>query len=409
MKIRKAALIVPVIVAVIGIIGGSVLTWYLFAFCLLLILFGYLWARININGVEVKIHNIPKTLRAGEVLEETAVIENHSRLPKFSVTLKENTNMPGHDALITLELSPESVRSWHSRTICHHRGQFKLGSHTISSTDPFGLVTGKRTSGVLREFTVLPAALDIPLFQPEVHAEPGKGSVKWLRSGTSSTISRVREYANGDTLNNIHWPSTAHRNSLMVKVFEPEQLKFQYRHVWIIPDLFNGAQFGSGEESTGEYSVTLAATIFNKYMENGKDTGIIVSGDRRHLYLPDSGKLHREEVDRMLATIKDEGTEPIEDLLEKETNRFEEGAIIIIITSSASETLPRLVNDIEKQGCMAVVILLDPVSFGGTTGIITTVKNILATGTQVYIVRKGQLISSALDSRRLTSAFAYGE
>ncbi len=409
MKIRKAAIIFPVIIAVIGIIGGSILIWYLFAFCLLLMLFGFLWARININGVEVKIHNASKTLRAGEVLEETAVIENHSRLPKFGVTVKEDTNMPGHNAFITLELSPESVRSWHSRTICHHRGLFRMGSHTISSTDPFGIVTSKRTSGVLRDFTVLPAALDIPLFQPEVHAEPGKGSVKWLRSGTSSTISRVREYASGDTLNNIHWPSTAHRNSLMVKVFEPEQLKFQYRHVWIVPDLFARAQFGSGEESTEEYSVTLAATIFNKYMENGKDTGIIISGDRRHLYLPDSGKLHREEVDRMLATVKAEGTERLEDLLEKEMSRFEAGSIVIIITSSGSETLPRMVNDIEKQGCMAVVVLLDPVSFGGTTGIIPAVKNILATGAQVYIVRKGQLISSALDSRRLTSAYAYGE
>ncbi|NLE09744.1 MAG: DUF58 domain-containing protein [Dehalococcoidales bacterium] len=408
MKIRKAAVLVPVLIVIIGVLGGSVLMGYLFVFSLLILIFGYVWARMSLEGVEVKTVNIPDSARAGERIEGITIIHNRSRFSRYGLTVEEITDMPGYRNRVTLEMSPYSYRSWQTDLNTERRGLFSLGLFTISTTDPFGFITLQKTAGEKSSLLVFPAALDIPLFHPEKIMEPGKGSDRWLRSGTSSTISRVREYVDGDTLNHVHWPSSVHTGTLMVKVFEPEQVQFKYSNVWLIADMTENVQSGRGDESTEEYAVMITSSLYTRYTKTGLPAGLIVSGDRRHLFPPDTNRSTRRDIERMLATVKATGNEPIDTIIDKEKHRFQPDSIVILITPSTSTPVASAVTSLQSTGCMTVTILIDSSGFGTHAGAAPAVRAISTAGSQVYTVKKGQPIAEALDSRKLPSSHVYG-
>ena len=55
----------------------------------------------------------------------------------------------------------------------------------------------------------------------------------------------------GDSMNRIHWRSTARYGDIQVKEFDLEQTA----DAWIILDLQRGIQAGRGEESTTEATI----------------------------------------------------------------------------------------------------------------------------------------------------------
>ena len=67
----------------------------------------------------------------------------------------------------------------------------------------------------------------------------------------------VRDYAHGDSMRHIHWPSTAHRSQLMVKELELEPSG----DVWIVLNLHGAVQRGDGRGGTLEYAIILAASM----------------------------------------------------------------------------------------------------------------------------------------------------
>src|SRR4030042_1322813 len=168
MKVKPVVIIIPILIAFLGLIIGSSLVWQLFIFSVIILVLGYLWLIINVRGIEVKVKDLPGHSRVGDWFEEEFIVSNNSVIPKSGLIVSGVSDLPGYGNSVFLDLSPEDSHSWKSR-------------------------------------------------------------IDWLRSETSSTIGQVREYTSGDTLNHIHWPSTAHVGTLMVKVFENDQMRYQSR------------------------------------------------------------------------------------------------------------------------------------------------------------------------------------
>ena len=61
---------------------------------------------------------------------------------------------------------------------------------------------------------------------------------------TTPLATTVRPYAPGDSMNRIHWRSTARHGDIQVKEFDLEQTA----DAWIILDLQRGIQAGRGED-----------------------------------------------------------------------------------------------------------------------------------------------------------------
>jgi uncharacterized protein (DUF58 family) len=409
MKVKSVVIIIPVLLTLLGLITGSSLLWQLVIFFVVILIFSYLWLIINTRGIEVSIKNLPENSRVGDWFEEEIIVSNNSIIPKHGLRVSGVSDLPGYENSVFLDLSREDSYSWKSRIKCLRRGLYSLGTVGISASDPLGLITLNRVSGEVRKLLVFPETLALPFFEPETHVGTDYGIGQLLRSETSSTIGQVREYTSGDTLNHIHWPSTAHMGTLMVKVFENDQMRYQAQNVWLVLNMRREDHVLTREESTEDYTVTIASSLLNKYQDAGEETGLLMAGDRRYVFMPGSDDEFRYRADEALARIQAAGKESIGHLISEEINRFDRDSVVIIITPFIEEDLIQNVHTLRNRGCLVVVILLDSASFGGRPGNLKTARNLSAAGAQVYIVRKGDDIARILDSRHVSSPLMFGE
>lgn len=409
MKVKPVVIIVPVLIALLGFLTGSSLVWQLFIFSALILGLGYLWLVVNIRGVEVRMKDLPEHSRVGDWFEEEIIVSNNSIIPKPGLMVRGVSDLPGYENSVFLDLSPEDSHSWKSRTDCLRRGLYTLGTVNVAASDPLGLMTLNRISGETRKLLVFPETLVLPFFEPETYVGTDYGMGQLLRSETSSTIGQVREYTSGDTLNHVHWPSTAHMGTLMVKVFENDQMRYQSRNVWIALNMRREDHVLSREESTEDYAVTIASSLLNKYLDAGKETGLLMAGDRRYVFTPGFDDEFRFRADEALARIQAAGKKSMSHLVSEEMDRFDRDSVVIIITPSVEEDFIANVHTLRNRGCLVVTILLDSASFGGKSGNMKLARDLSLAGSQVYIVKKDDDIARILDSRHVSSPLMYGE
>ncbi|MFC1958666.1 DUF58 domain-containing protein [Chloroflexota bacterium] len=407
MKMRVVLIIVPFVILAAALSAGSVLMLRLFSLSILVLLLSYLWALLGIHGITGQVKKSSERCQVGEWFSEETTVLSSSKIPKLLIKVQENTDLPGHHNMMAFNLSPRSSHRWQTEVYCQRRGQYELGDLTATVTDPFGFFSLRRNFGEPQKLFVYPATLELPFFQPLSRNEPEQGPSRWLISEIGPNAARVREYANGDTLNRIHWHSTAHTGKLMVKEFDADRSNSASKNVWIIPDMHQASQLGDGDGGTEEYCVTIAASLLKKYIDSGKQVGLIASGDQSYLFPPETGSQHLWHILEALALMKATGEVPIDQLLSREKERFGFNSVIIVITPSASERVTASRRLVKSGGTPVVAILLESGSFGGTVNTANVSSSLISSGLQVYVIRHGEELARALGSRALIPRMRY--
>jgi uncharacterized protein (DUF58 family) len=398
-KIKRVVFIIPLITLAFALAGGSVWLWRLFVCLAVILLLNYIWLRLSENALSAHTSQPPGLCRAGESLDEDFTVSSHSRIPSPLIEVKEDTDLPGYQNEVAFNLPARGAQSWRTRPVCRRRGQYTVGSLTVKMTDPLGLFSLEKTMGEIHEVIVYPETLELPYFQALPSQESGKSPRRWLASEAGPSAARVRDYTSGDSYHHIHWPTTAHSGKLMVRDFEPDRSSYTFRSIWIIPDMNRAVRLGEGDESTEEYSITIAASLAKKHIESGKHVGLLAAGSRSYLCLPETGSHHLHEILLYLATMKADGQVPIEALITSQMERFEAGSVILVILPSDNQKIIGPLRQARNRGVIVTVVLLDSSSFGGETGTENTARSLAANGMYVYVMRCGSEITRALDSR----------
>jgi hypothetical protein len=105
--------------------------------------------------------------------------------------------------------------------------------------------------------------------------------------------------------------------------------------------------------------------------------------------------------------MKADGKVSIDDLLTFQSERFGTGSVVVVILPSDNRNIAATLRHIINRGATVVVVLLDSFSFGGRTVAADATRSLTAVGCHVYVVRCGQEIPVALDSRRLSPLVPY--
>lgn len=399
MKIRRVVIVIPLLVLALALAGGFTWLWRLFIFMVFVLLLSYIWLRLSDRAIGGRVSKPSELRRVGEFLEEEFTISNISRIPSPSIEVREDTDLPGYRNVVAFNLPAHGSRSWHTRALCRHRGVYVVGNLTVKVTDPLGLFATEKQLGERREVIVYPETLELPYFQALPSQETGRSPRRWLASEAGPSAARVRDYTSGDSYHHIHWHTTAHTGKLMVREFEPDRSNYNFRSIWIIPDMNRASRLGEGDESTEECAITIAASLTKKHIENGKQVGLLAAGDRSYLCLPETGSQHLHQILLNLALMKAQGEVPLEALLTSQMDRFEAGSVILIIMPSGNPEIMAPLRQARNRGIIVTVVLLDARSFGGEAGAESTAHSLIANGLHVYIMRRGSEITRALDSR----------
>ena len=97
------------------------------------------------------------------------------------------------------------------------RGRYHIGPARVRVRDPFGLAQRVRRYASTDEVLVYPRVERLPAIG-SLGAHHGDGSSSERRLFTTGDeFYTMREYVMGDDLRQVHWPSTAHRQTLMVR------------------------------------------------------------------------------------------------------------------------------------------------------------------------------------------------
>ena len=157
----------------------------------------------------------------------------------------------------------------------------------------------------------------------------------------------------------MHWRTTARMGRLMVKEFEQEESA----KVWIVLDMEKGVHRGSGPEGSEEYAVTAAASIADKYLQQGLPVGITAVGNIELSLEPKPGLNQSDLIMNGLAEIKAEGSTPLSDVLRDNEVLFNRYCTLVVITPSPDGEWMGSLSHLMQKRVQAAAVLLDGESF----------------------------------------------
>jgi uncharacterized protein (DUF58 family) len=383
-------------VALYSAVATGFIVFYMLLYALIAALgASLLWGYLNLAGLHINARRQSGLASVGDEVETELYIRNKSPLPKLFLEIRDMQDLPGPATGTMLNLRPFQTIRWTGRAALVKRGVYTLGPVRAYSTDLFGLFRLHRTFGRVQEIVVYPTAVDLPMFQLSV-AEGLQQGVGQRRSyEVTPSASTLREYVEGDSLRRIHWPSTLRTNKLMVKQFDAD-LRDQ---VWIILDLQRDVQAGGEIENTAEVAIAAAASLSWKMLSMDRPVGLIAQGDQYYLIPPQRSPTVHQRLLGMLATAQAEGTEPLSEVIRRIRSQLGPSSSVIIITPSPEPLWVQALDVLVSGRTQTAVVLVDATSFGGTGDTALVKAHLQSKGATIYVARRGQELSEALDYR----------
>ena len=350
------------------------------------------WNWLSLLSLEVKVERRSRRVRVGDDVEERVSIRNRSSLPKPVIEVEDLTDLPGYSSGAAIGLASRGYRSWLTSAPARKRGVYTMGPVRVANTDAFGLFRRERFFGDTETLVVYPRIFELPDFAlPPTNPSGGASARKRAHDLTPHAAS-VREYAAGDSISRVHWPSTARMDKLMSKEFDLGLSS----DVWVLLDLERDTQAGELDESTDEYAVSIAASLAKKYVERQLPFGLIAYGDRRYFLPSETGSRQFDQVMEFLAMSRAEGSVPVETALASEELLWGQHSTLVIITASPRKEWAFAAKELMRRRVKIVAIVLDGRSFGTYFDSLEVVPELRAEGVPTYVVRKGDNVTVAL-------------
>jgi uncharacterized protein (DUF58 family) len=391
---RSLTIILALFFVAVGIALGS--GFWLMArlanVILLAIPIAYVWGKLNLRWLEVSAERPFDRLQEGNQFEERITVTNRSWLTKLWLEIEDLSDLPGHSARRVISIGPRAERSWRVVSESTRRGLYSMGPVRVSTTDLFGLFRHSRTFGAPQSVLVYPRGVDLPNFHAPPANLPGEGRYRKPTHTITPNAASVREYLAGDSLNRIHWRSSARTGDLMVKLFELDPAS----DVWVVLDLQGEVQAGEGDDGTEEHGVRIAASIARYFLLANRTVGFLAFGKRLHVEEPERGLAQYTRILEHLAVARADGDVSLAELLNHEGRRFGRHTTVVVITPSTDESWVVSLQMLAGRGVKLASVLLEPRTFGGEGNALLVYSALAAAGVLTYLVKRQDEIAKAL-------------
>jgi uncharacterized protein (DUF58 family) len=363
-RLRLATPLWPVVTALLLLLQ---LFWPARAWMTLLLilgggwLVGFFWAHSLQRSLLLRREMRYGWAQVGDRLEERFTVFNPGWAPALWLEIEDHSTLPHSQAGRVTAVWGRTQTVWKVEQVCTRRGLYTLGPATLHAADPLGIYAVEVRAPETLALLVLPPVFPLPAVTIAPGGQAGEGR-RARRSALESTVSveTVREYVAGDPLKAIHWPTSARREALYVRQFDHTPAS----DWWIFLDLEAAVQAGSGDDSTTEHGIILAASLADLGLRRGHPVGLVTCGQEL-VWLPPachSGQLL--SILRALAVLQN-GQESLSALLKQAQPSLQRGASVILITPNVTADWLAPLTRLLRASIAPSVFLLDPRSFGG--------------------------------------------
>ena len=315
------------------LVVGQVTAWavadHLAIALIVLLVAAWLWTKLSLQSVSVVRRIEADRAQVGEALRETLAVRNAGRLRKVWVELLDRSTLPGHDPGRVVSVPGRSAVEWATRTVCGRRGRFHLGPIELRSGDPLGVFTSRADFMDSPEIIVYPAVVDLREAGIPEGALSGGSALERRTPHVTPNVAGVRDYSPGDAFNRISWSATARLGQLMVKEFDQDPTA----DVWIVLDLHHEPHRPASRpvnwtpddrgrwpaeawlDSTEEYAVTVAASLARRFVQEGRNVGLIASGAHLETIPADRSDRQLVKILESLAVVRADGSASLSELV----------------------------------------------------------------------------------------------
>jgi uncharacterized protein (DUF58 family) len=319
----------------------------------------YIVTRMGLADLEAGYAVSQLTGHVGDRLRITYTVRNTGRLPKPWLEIHNPTSLPGGLPGRAISLGSRSERSWMVRTLLNQRGHFRIDPLQVRTGDPFGFFEASAGVGHGITLVVYPRIEPLPFWRLPPASIEGAHASPERTLQTTPLATTVRPYAPGDSMNRIHWRTTARSGEIFVKEFELEQTT----DVWIYLDLDAELEAGEGDDATTEVAVRAAASIADKAIAENRAVGLTVSGHRTTVIPADRGARQRLKILQLLAAVEADGSTPLDEVLITGVSRLRRGMTAVVITATQDPAFIKPLATLRSRGVGVVVVTLDQAQF----------------------------------------------
>ena len=359
---NKLPLLALVILLVLELLLPARVWKMLFLALFLLTAIAFYWAWEMAHWVRVKRELPVSWVQAGDLLREYFSIVNRSFLPALCVEIHDRSMIPGYSVSTVRTVGANKTFEWTTRGDVQLRGEYEMGPWEAVLCDPFGLFRVVQRG--MHPQTVLvypPIAQKLPYPVPG-GAASGRSRVSQRSWNPTVTVGSVREYAAGDPVHHIHWPTSARRNQLYTKEFDQES----GGDIWLVLDMDRDVQVGSGERSTEEFGVIVTGSIAALLLDAGRAVGLVTHGGQRFVVTPARGRGQLWNVLRALARARADESAPLAHVLDETGRAVLPGTSALVITPSQESAWVSSLLRLQGSGVGVAALLVDPNAFDAT-------------------------------------------
>ena len=366
-----------------AVTGAAVYVRILYLSVLLLVI-AWLISVPALRGIRVE--RQARSLRAtvGDIFEEHFEIHNLSRLPRLWLVVANESSIPrATGSRVLTFLRGGQKRIYTARTWLTSRGAFPLGPTTITAGDPFGIFRSSKSYPATSSLVVLPMIFPVNEFLTPPGLLPGGNAIRRKSLDITPHAAGIREYAVGDPMKRIHWPTSIRRGQLMVKEFEQDP----QAEVWLFLDTHKNVHVSKPTEeaeayplddllllrrhkvklppSTLEYSISITASLANYFIHQRRAVGLVSASGRAFKVIP-AERSERQEAKILeeLAFLQAESTYTLPGLVTAQLGHLPQGSTAVLVTPSIWSELLIGVDSLQRRNVRPVVVLLMSESFG---------------------------------------------
>ena len=309
--------------------------------------------------------------QVGDRLEERFTLTNPFLLPATWVTLGDHSTLPDHHTSIATGVDGSSTTQWKISTRCTRRGVYTLGGMTLKTGDPFGIYAVTVEDPTCSTLAVMPPVLALPPFQILSSGWSGEGRPRRQALQETINTSHTREMLPSDPMRLIHWKTTARHaspqsqtewgNVFFVRQFEGTPAGAW----WIVLDLDQETQLGTGWDSTEEHSVILASSLAAQGLSEDHPVGLSINGKDPEWIPPRRNEYQLHSLLKALA-VASPSEMPLIDYLQRAGGSLNNHCSLIIITANTDTQWTQALLPLMWRGIMPTVFLFDPMTFGGS-------------------------------------------
>ena len=246
-------------------------------------------------------------------------------------------------------LFPYQRLRWRRKLVCRHRGVFALGEVRLRTGDPFGFFEREGQVRDRLELLVYPRVvplrrLGLPLHHPSLDVvSPNSPVADPTRTAT------LRDYRPDDPQRLIHWPTTARRGDLQVRVLEPATSL----HVSLLMDV-RGFGFGIYQAELLELIVSAVASLAVFLHGEGAPLALLANTNPPLTIPPGASVPHLQYILESLARLK---PKPGPALVPWALAGLPRGNTVVLAASDATADLRRSIVHLQEAGFTVVSLL----------------------------------------------------